>query len=152
MERELHIQTTADGEYTLVRLDDAGRHSLRLDGKEVCTVDLNPAADYRFHNFMYILDGDCYYVSEGSLYVIRSGEPELLMSLGGNASSFESADILAITGGRIYSHSDDALWYVDIATGEQIGCARGYDDGDVYFIGNNGRLWVWDGSEIAAVE
>ena len=62
---ELHIQTTADGEYTLVR----------LDGKEVCTVGLNPAADYRFNNFMYILDRDCYYVSEGSLYVIRSGEP-----------------------------------------------------------------------------
>ena len=149
---ELHIQTTADGEYTLVRLDDNGRHSLRLDGKEVCAVDLNPAADYGFYNFMYILDGGCYYVSDGSLYVIRSGEPELLMSLGNKASSFESADILAITGGRIYSHSDSALWYVDIATGEQIGCARDYDESDVYFIGNDGRLWVWDGSVIAAVE
>lgn len=149
---ELHIQTTADGEYTLVRLDDTGRHSLRLDGKEVCTVGLNPAADYRFNDFMYIYDGGCYYVSEGSLNVIRSGEPQLLMSLGNNASSFGSAGILAITDGRIYSHSDSALWYVDIATGEQIGCARDYDDGDVYFIGNNGRLWVWDGSEIAAVE
>lgn len=149
---ELHIQTIADGEYTLVRLDDNGRHSLRLDGKEVCTVDLNPSADYRFNDFMYILDRDCYYISEGNLNVIRSGEPELLMSLGNNASSFGSAGILAITDGRIYSHSDDALWYVDIATGEQIDCARDYDDGDVYFIGNNGRLWVWDGSEIAAVE
>ena len=148
---ELHIQTTAEGEYTLVRLDNNGRHSLRLDGKEVCTVDLNPAADYRFNNFMYILDGDCYYISEGNLNVIRSGEPELLMSFG-NASSFRSAGILAITDGRIYSHSDDALWYVDIATGEQIGCARGYDESDVYFIGSDGRLWVWDGSEIAAVE
>ncbi len=36
--------------------------------------------------------------------------------------------------------------------GEQIGCARGYDESDVYFIGNDGRLWVWDGSVIAAVE
>ena len=149
---ELHIQNTADGEYTLVRLDDAGRHSLRLDGKEVCTVDLNPAADYRFNDFMYIYDGGCYYVSDGNLNVIRSGEPVLLMSFGNNASSFESAGILAITNGRIYSHGDDALWYVDIATGEQIGCARDYDDGDVYFIGNDGRLWVWDGSVIAAVE
>lgn len=149
---ELHIQTTADGEYTLVRLDDNGRHSLRLDGKEVCTVDLNPSADYRFNDFMYILDRDCYYISEGNLNVIRSGEPELLMSLGNNASSFGSAGILAITDGRIYSHSDDALWYVDIATGEQIGCARDYDESDVYYIGSDGRLWVWDGSEIAAVE
>ena len=149
---ELHIQTTADGEYTLVRLDDTGRHSLRLDGKEVCTVGLNPAADYRFNNFMYIYDGGCYYVSEGNLNVIRSGEPELLMSFGNNASSFGSAGILAITDGRIYSHGDDALWYVDIATGEQIGCARDYDESDVYFIGNDGRLWVWDGSEIATVE
>lgn len=149
---ELRIQSTADGEYTLVRLDDNGRHSLRLDGKEVCAVDLNPAADYRFNNFMYILDGGCYYVSDGSLYVIRSGEPQLLISFGNNASSFRSAGILAITDGRIYSHSDDALWYVDIATGEQIGCARDYDESDVYFIGNNGRLWVWDGSEIATVE
>ena len=149
---ELRSQNTADGEYTLVRLDDAGRHSLRLDGKEVCTVDLNPAADYRFNDFMYIYDGGCYYVSDGNLNVIRSGEPVLLMSFGNNASSFESAGILAITNGRIYSHGDDALWYVDIATGEQIGCARDYDDGDVYFIGNDGRLWVWDGSVIAAVE
>ena len=149
---ELHIQTTADGEYTLVRLDDAGRHSLRLDGKEVCTVGLNPAADYRFNNFMYIYDGGCYYVSEGNLNVIRSGEPELLMSFGNKASSFESAGILAITDGRIYSHGADALWYVDIATGEQIGCARDYAESDVYFIGSDGRLWVWDGSEIAAVE
>ena len=149
---ELHIQTTADGEYTLVRLDDAGRHSLRLDGKEVCTVGLNPAADYRFNNFMYIYDGGCYYISEGNLNVIRSGEPELLMSLGNNASSFGSAGILAITDGRIYSHSDSALWYVDIATGEQIGCARDYDESDVYYIGSDGRLWVWDGSVIAAVE
>ncbi len=148
---ELHIQTTAEGEYTLVRLDDAGRHSLRLDGKEVCTVGLNPAADYRFNNFMYILDGGCYYISEGNLNVIRSGEPELLMSFG-NASSFRSAGILAITDGRIYSHSDDALWYVDIATGEQIGCARDYDESDVYYIGSDGRLWVWDGSVIATVE
>ena len=149
---ELHIQTTADGEYTLVRLDDAGKHSLRLDGKEVCTVDLNPAADYRFNDFMYIYDGGCYYVSDGNLNVIRSGEPELLMSFGNNASSFRSAGILAITDGRIYSHGDDALWYVDIATGEQIGCARGYDESDVYYIGSDGRLWVWDGSVIAAVE
>lgn len=101
---------------------------------------------------MYIYDGGCYYVSEGNLNVIRSGEPELLMSFGNKASSFESAGILAITDGRIYSHSDDALWYVDIATGEQIGCARDYDESDVYYIGSDGRLWVWDGSVIATVE
>ena len=74
------------------------------------------------------------------------------MSFGNKASSFESAGILAITDGRIYSHSDDSLWYVDIATGEQIGCARGYDESDVYYIGSDGRLWVWDKSELAAVE
>ena len=42
-----------------------------------------------------------------ALNVIRSGEPELLMSFGNNASSFGSAGILAITGGRIYTHGDE---------------------------------------------
>ena len=150
---ELHIQTSADGEYTLVRLDDTGRHSLRLDGKEVCTVDLNPVADYRFNDFMYFSDGICYYIREGTLYSISSDSAETeLIAFEDKASSFESAGVFAICGGGVYYHDSDRLFRLDVGTGVTTECKQAYDETSVYFISRDDNLFRYADNKIESVE